>query len=264
MPIVDHWITYGKQGTRLITGSILQECINVMSGCSLTHANRDFKDLDSTRYPTNFGELISKINTAHGQKPGSTLRAGPFPRGKYNWIKVAVGYNSFGVADVVIFYHLLRHRLQANPDYTTGQHPYWSTSVGFRPGLLEDPLTPHDITPYQELATEIAVQMKSDLSTIKPSGTHSLIYDDIDYDAPDPTQPDSNTAKRRSRRIGELGYIAQSSPDVLALFNISDPYLDDRPEDQDGNKILGWGRNAGRAGATVTDMQIIVTELEII
>lgn len=228
------WDSLYNARTLPIADSMSKTCIEIMQMTGNVHRDRDFDGISAAR-------ISVKINTIYKT---------------YNWLKIRTGHDKTSGSKIVIFYHLLRHRIRdsgGDPNYG-----FWSTSVGFEPRLLlmtdigKDVNDPNN--PYVQAAVAITTQLSADLGSFAaagdPSGDVSVIYDDID--AADPTG--GNPALRRTTRIGELGWVAQQNTAIKNTFTIDLPTgITPHPKDGHGNPIPGWGR-------TLTE-GIVVTKL---
>ena len=228
------WDNLYSARTVPITSTIAKRCIEILQMTGNVHRDRDFDGVSAQ-------QVATKINSVDNG---------------YNWLKVRTGHDKDSGAQVVIFYQLLRHRIrQSGGDPKYG---YWLSAVGFDPALLLMSDIGKDVNdpanPYVQAAISIASQMHADLGGFEAvgdlSGDVSVIYDDID--AVDPIGKDP--ALRRTTRIGEIGWIAQSNKAIQNVFAIDLPTgITPHPTDDKGNPIPGWGR-------TLTE-GIVVTKL---
>ena len=223
MAVTIVWDNLYSARTTLITDARAKRCIELLQMTGNVHRDRDFDGVPASAVAT-------KINNVYNG---------------HNWLKIRTGHEKVTGAEVVIFYQLLRHRIRASGG--DPKYGFWTSSVGFDPALLlmtdigKDVNDPNN--PYVQAAVGITSQMHADLGSFEGvgdlSGNVSVIYDDVD--ALDPTGKDP--ARRRTTRIGEIGWVAQNNAVVQGTFSIVLPTgITPHPTDGSGNPIPGWGR----------------------
>lgn len=236
MPIIKSWKLF--QAGNPIDYSGVLDLMTLLSKTSDTLAD------EMGHVPPNV--LMDKINSIALGDPGTyPLPHGPYGGGKYNWMKATIGYDPAGKPIVAVLYHLLRHRIAA------GKDGYWSVSVGFEQSLVGDPPLGMDGTepdhPYVRIIEEITAQIGNDLELMPPLSMdaqgypYCVIYDRVDPDEDPDQPPGNNETKRRSKKIGEMGWVfernATANPNLKIISQTKEP----TPIDSLGDPILSWG-----------------------
>ena len=155
------------------------------------------------------------------------------------------GHVTGASVQVIILYHFLSHR-----------HG-WGIQIAIDDSIL--PAPSNGAAPkqdYVDLAKAIAEKMKSDLLSFTPVGTVSYMYEDYNGGADFSNLSATGVNRRRTTKIGELGWAAQFTPTIMGNAGLFKANIKIDEFSTTGSNIP---RSLTRAGA----QYIVTTELTI-
>ena len=265
--------------TNKLTKAQAHRVAEILMLTAKVHRDRDF---GRKAHPVAIYDKVNNRTPTTYHRPGY-----PDLNPTYNWMKVSIGYvvnenATFPPHEVVIVYHLLRHRLReaaaADPVHPLDpKFGFWAVSVGLHPRLILTKFLPPTVDPSntsdptvalaQDIATRISADLKSFAGAGDPPGDYAVIYDELDASDIDVnsagviTATGKNPTKRRNSRIGRLGLIfanKAANPVINLLFDNPEIKMRDYPLSDSGDPIPGWAENH------LAQPQIVVTKVKML